>query len=98
MTPESPDDLSVISYPLPDHGQAWLPVPKGAVLMCVKKRFGVLTLWAMQREALATSSRAFVVTDDEFAVVPPGATYIDTVLTDGGAYVRHVFEITECLP
>ena len=98
MTPGSPDCLAVIPHPLPDHGQAWLPVPKGAAFMFVKKRFGVLTLWSLQRETVATSPRAFLVTDDEFAVVPAGAVYIDTVLTDGGSYVRHIFEITECLP
>lgn len=97
MTTESPDDLSVFKYELLALGQKWLELPRGAQILRVASQFGVLQMWALVRHDAALEKRAFAVVHTG-SPVPPGATYIDTLLTDGGSYVRHVFEITECLP
>ena len=97
MTTE-PDDLSVLKYELPALGQKWLELPRGAQILRVASQFGVLQMWALVNRDAPLVKRAFAVVHTGSPVVPPGATYIDTVLTDGGSYVRHVFEITECLP
>lgn len=98
MTPEPPDDLSVFKYELPALGQKWLELPRGAQILRVDSQFGVLQVWALVKQDAPLEKRAFSVVHTGSLVVPPGAVYIDTVLTDGGSYVRHIFEITECLP
>lgn len=98
MTPESPNDLSVFKYELPALGYKWLELPRGAQILRVESQFGVLQMWALVKHDAPLEKRAFAVVHTDAAKVPSGATYIDTVLTDGSAYVRHVFEITECLP
>lgn len=93
-----PNTITVLKYPLPDSGMAWVSLPKGARILHVDSQYGKLQMWAAVNRFAAPEPRAFAVLMTGFDEVAESAVHIGTVLTDGGALVRHVFEITASMP
>lgn len=84
----------ILKYTLHERGVALLPLPSRAILLHVDDQDGALQLWVQANPELPLETHYFAVLFTGFDEVPPGALYVGTVLSSGGNFVRHVYEVT----
>lgn len=83
----------ILKYTLQDHGEAVVQIPRSATVLSAGEQSGALQIWALVGAETPLESRAFSVVYTGFDEVPPRGCFIGTVVSAGGAIVRHVYEI-----
>lgn len=84
---------AVYKYALQTVGRFTIDVPMDARFLHVAVQHGRIQLWALVDPSAPIEKRAIAVVHTGSVVLPPGAGYLGTVITDGGDYVRHVFDL-----
>ena len=74
------------------HGHQTVTMPEGAEVLSVAMQGDRIMLWALVRPDAAPSPRRFVVIGTGWKLPEGEWRFLRTVLTDGGAFVWHVFE------
>lgn len=74
-----------------------IAMPTGAEILTAKEQQGALCLWALANDTSHQSStiekRTFVVYGTGHRIREENAKYVGTVLTYGGHFVWHIFEL-----
>lgn len=86
-------DKAVYKYTLHPAGRFTIDVPVDARFLHVAVQHGRIQLWALVDPSAPVERRSIAVVHTGSIVIPPGAGYLGTVITDGGNYVRHVFDL-----
>ena len=86
---------TIHKYNMPLGNEAFLSLPVGAQVLCVKEQYGQLCLWAkIDTGNSPLETRRFLIVGTGHEI--PAATrldYIDTVMFMSGQLVLHVFEV-----
>ena len=84
--------MRVYKYALDLMGDQPVAMPRGARVLHVDVQGDQVCLWALVDPTAPVESRHFSVVPTGARLLRSDATYIGTVLLDGGALVLHVFE------
>lgn len=77
-------------------GSQWIPMPKGARILCVQAQNNAPCLWAEVDSEAKPDARLFAVTGTGWAITESDKYerhYIGTFQIDGGELVFHVHEL-----
>jgi len=93
MTQEFKWNRTVFKYSLEIVGKQVLNLPKHPELLCVREQYGSLVLYAEVSKGVRDyEDITIIIIGTGHAVPNENLVYIDTVLTDNGALVWHVYK------
>lgn len=84
----------IYKYPFQNRRVADIYLPVGAQVLTVQEQHGDLVLWALVEPDNDVEKRSFVtVLTGVESFNWPDPTYLATIQSEGGTFVRHVFEV-----
>ena len=83
---------TIYKYTLTGLDKGRLELPVGAEILTVQEQRGMVCLWAIVEPKAKKETRVFKIFGTGHDIPDNPGKYINTFMTDGGAFVWHVFE------